>query len=322
MDGTSSWPRVSVLDQSPITDHLDRTAALQESLRLAQVAERQNYRRIWYAEHHRSSSFASPAPEIMAALALERTARIRVGTGGILLPLYEPQKVAETMGLLQRIHGDRLDVGIGRAASRSEDFPRKLAALIMRMPEFMPWTATEPVRRVWLLGAGGSSAALAAELGTGYVQGHFLAPSATLRAMRSYRTAIGDGGGHTVIAVRAVTAPTAGRARALAHAAALWRARKDLGVDSPIPCLDRAAQDGEWSEQERIRAATRETGIVHGLPSEVRDQLLALAEKHRAEEIMVNTLASDPEDRDTSYTLLAEAFGHRAGTSSGAQESP
>lgn len=299
---------LSVLDQSPISDHLDRTEALQQSLKLAELAEREGYRRIWYAEHHHSQSFASPAPEMMTALALERTTQIRVGTGGILLPLYAPQKVAETMGLLQQVHGDRVDIGIGRAGLRPEDFPEKLADLLRLLPEGTSQTHTEPERRVWMLGAGGSSAPLAAHLGAGYVQGHFLSPSSTPRGMQSYWNAVGDDDAFAIIAVRAVTAPTAERARQLAAATALWRARKDTGIDSPIPSLDRAARDNEWSEAERTRAKTRESGIIYGTPEDVREQLLALAAEHRAREIMVNTLTSDPEDRNTSYRLLAEAF--------------
>lgn len=308
MTGSTAPVTLSVLDQSPITDHLDRTDALQESLRLAERAEREGYRRIWYAEHHHSMSFASPAPETMTALALERTTRIRVGTGGILLPLYTPQKVAETMGLLQQVHGDRVDIGIGSAALHTNDFPHKVETLLSRLPEGMPQTLTEPEHRVWVLGAGGTSAPLAANLGTGYVQGHFLSPSSTPRGMRAYWDGVGKRPGFAVIAVRAVTADTAEKAQRLAAATALWRARKDLNFDSAIPSLDRAERDREWSDEERARAVTREAGIIHGTPEDVRDQLLALAEQHRASEIMVNTLTSDPADRDASYTLLAEAF--------------
>ncbi|AHI20877.1 MULTISPECIES: MsnO8 family LLM class oxidoreductase [Actinomycetes] len=312
MTGSTTPVTLSVLDQSPITDHLDRTEALQESLRLAERAEREGYRRIWYAEHHHSMSFASPAPETMTALALERTTRIRVGTGGILLPLYTPQKVAETMGLLQRVHGDRVDIGIGRAALHTNDFPHKVETLLSRLPEGMPQTVTEPEHRVWVLGAGGTSAPLAASLGAGYVQGHFLSPSSTPRGMRAYWDEVGKKPGFAVIAVRAVTADTAEKAQRLAAAAALWRARKDLNYDSPIPSLEHAERDKEWSDEERARAVTRENGFIHGTPEHVRDQLLALAEQHRASEIMVNTLTSDPADRDASYTLLADAFDQAA----------
>lgn len=109
-----------------------------------------------------------------------------------------------------------------------------------------------------------------------------------------------------------MTADTAEKAQRLAAAAALWRARKDLNYDSPIPSLEHAERDKEWSDEERARAVTRENGFIHGTPEHVRDQLLALAEQHRASEIMVNTLTSDPADRDASYTLLADAFDQAA----------
>ncbi len=90
--------KLSILDQVPLTQHTPTLpAALSSGLQLAQDAEALGYHRIWFAEHHNSTSFASAAPEMMAALALERTSRIRVGTGAILLPYYPAHKVIETM---------------------------------------------------------------------------------------------------------------------------------------------------------------------------------------------------------------------------------
>lgn len=87
----------------------------------------------------------------------------------------------------------------------------------------------------------------------------------------------------------------------------LWRARKDLGHDGPIPSAE-STERHAWTEQERARAKARAQGIVTGTPEQVHAQLDALGQAHGAEEIMINTLTSDPEDRLASYRLLAEQF--------------
>ncbi|MGX1591322.1 LLM class flavin-dependent oxidoreductase [Glutamicibacter sp. NPDC055491] len=114
--------RLSILDQIPLTEHAPTAGqAMSSGLQLAEDAEALGYHRIWFAEHHHSKSFASAAPEMMTALALERTETIRVGTGAILLPYYQAQKVSEAMGLLAAVHSDRVDIGVGRDKPQAEE---------------------------------------------------------------------------------------------------------------------------------------------------------------------------------------------------------
>lgn len=212
--------RLAVLDQVPVTDHTPTPAgALASSLRLAQEVDTLGYHRIWFAEHHHSASFASSAPEMMAALALERTATIRVGTGGILLPLYQATKVIEVMGLLGMVHGDRVDTGVGRAALDDPAYAEKIHALVGALGAEHPAVPGEPDGRVWVLGAGGSAAPLAGDLGAGYVHGHFFVPRGGEEATAAYREASTTTGHrpHTVLAVRAITAASteAGRGDAV-----------------------------------------------------------------------------------------------------------
>ncbi|MEV6308421.1 LLM class flavin-dependent oxidoreductase [Streptomyces sp. NPDC051840] len=94
--------RLSVLDQSPIGEGFGHADALRHTVESAKAADALGYHRYWLAEHHRSQSFAGNAPEVLAGLVLENTERLRVGTGGILLPRYQPDKVAEAMGLPDR----------------------------------------------------------------------------------------------------------------------------------------------------------------------------------------------------------------------------
>lgn len=301
--------RLSILDQVPLTEHIPTPAeAIASGLRLAQDAEDLGYHRIWFAEHHQSRSFVSPAPEMMTALALERTTRIRAGTGGILLPLYPVQKVIEVMGMLGQAHGDRVDTGIGRAALDDPDYGEKIAALVRELGLLHKPVPGEPEGRVWVLGAGGSAAPLAGGLGAGYAHGHFFVPRGGEAATAAYREASGpDHAPHTVLAVRTVTAEDPERAQTLADAMLWWRVRKDLGSDGPIPSAETAARH-EWTDQERTRGKARAQAIVTGTPDQVHAELAALAHAHGVEEIMVNTLTSDPDDRRESYRLLAERF--------------
>ena len=302
--------RLSVLDQVPVTEHVpDRADAVAHGLRLAQDVETLGYHRIWFAEHHRSASFASPAPEMMAALALERTSTIRVGTGGILLPFYQAAKVIEVMGLLGQVHGDRVDTGVGRAALDDPAYAEKIHALVGALGAEHPAVPGEPDGRVWVLGAGGSAAPLAGDLGAGYVHGHFFVPRGGEKATAAYRDASTTKchRPHTVLAVRAITAEDPERAQQLADAMLLWRARKDLGYDGPIPSAGATATH-PWTDAERTRAKARSTAIIAGTPDVVAQRLHDLAKDHSADEVMINTLTSDPDDRLSSYRLLAEQF--------------
>ncbi|WP_404287826.1 LLM class flavin-dependent oxidoreductase [Glutamicibacter arilaitensis] len=302
--------RLSILDQVPLTEHAPtRAAALSSGLDLAQDADALGYHRIWFAEHHNSQSFASAAPEMMTALALERTAKIRIGTGAILLPYYSAQKVTETMGLLAAVHPDRVDTGVGRASLSDPHYAAKVASLVHELDASHPASNSEPAGRVWVLGAGGSSAPLPGMLGAGYVHGHFLRPTGGEAATKAYREAAIASGHtpHTVLAVRFVTAETEEQARALAEALLLWRVRKDFGHDGPIPSTSTAARY-QWSIQERSRAQERSQALIVGTPTKVRAELLDLADSHGADELMLNTLTSDPEDRLNAYRLLADAL--------------
>lgn len=301
--------RLSILDQVPITEHTSAAKALDSGLRLAAEAEEMGYYRIWFAEHHRSASFASTAPEMMTALALERTRRIRVGTGGILLPLYPVSKVVEVMGLLGQVHGDRIDTGVGRAALDDPYYAEKIATLVCELGAQHDQVPSEPTGRVWVLGAGGSAAPLAGSVGAGYAHGHFFVPRGGEAATAAYRAAAHDHrhGPQTVLAVRMVTAETTERARELAETMLLWRARKDLGHDAPVPSVETTRRH-HWSAQEQTRAKARATAIIAGTPEQACAELSALAEAHGANEVMINTLTSDPEDRLVSYRLIAAQF--------------
>ncbi len=107
--------KLSVLDQSPVRAGSDPYSALQETIKLAQLTDELGYYRYWVAEHHASDALAGCSPEVLLGRLGAETKKMRIGSGGIMLPHYSPYKVAENFKLLQTLYPDRVDLGIGRA---------------------------------------------------------------------------------------------------------------------------------------------------------------------------------------------------------------
>ena len=106
---------LSVLDQSPISEGMSGAQALANTLDLARLADSLGYHRYWVAEHHGGPMLAGPSPEVLIGPIAAATSRIRVGSGGVMLPHYSPLKVAETFSVLSALFPGRIDLGIGRA---------------------------------------------------------------------------------------------------------------------------------------------------------------------------------------------------------------
>src|SRR5579884_2299358 len=193
--------RVSVLDQSPISEGAAAAKALQNTLDLARLIDQLGYHRYWVAEHHGGPMLASASPEALIGPIADATKRIRVGSGGVMLPHYSPLKVAETFTILSALYPGRVDLGIGRAAGTDplttyalqrdrrqaapDDFPQQLAELLGYLEESLPADHTfarlagvlpgrPELPAVWLLGSSPQSAIWAAELGLPYAFADFI----------------------------------------------------------------------------------------------------------------------------------------------------
>src|SRR6476661_5821461 len=196
--------RLSVLDQSPISEGSTGSQALQNTIDLARLADELGYTRYWVAEHHGGPMLAGPSPEALIGPIAAATSSIRVGSGGVMLPHYSPFKVAETFSLLSALYPGRIDLGIGRASGTDplttlalqrdprqaapDDFPQQLAELLAYLGDDLP--ADHPFRRlsgilpgrpeqpeVWLLGSSPQSAIWAAEVGLPYAFADFINPA-------------------------------------------------------------------------------------------------------------------------------------------------
>src|SRR3954452_1345910 len=195
--------RISVLDQSPISEDSSGPEALRNTIDLAQLVDSLGYTRYWVAEHHGGSMLAGPSPEALIGPIASATRRLRVGSGGVMLPHYSPFKVAETFSLLAGLYPGRIDLGIGRAAGTDpmtthalqrdrrttmpDDFPEQLEELLAYYEDKIP--ASNPLARlakvlpgrpetpdVWLLGSSPQSALWAADLGLPYAFADFINP--------------------------------------------------------------------------------------------------------------------------------------------------
>jgi luciferase family oxidoreductase group 1 len=334
--------RLGVLDQSPVISGHSPAKAIAETVSLACLAEELGYHRYWLAEHHAIAALADPCPEILTARVASATSRIRVGTGGVLLPYYSPLKVAETFRMLEALFPGRIDLGLGRAPGGD---PRTALALLDgrfegadRMPQqvqdlvgFLDRTldsrhphasvkaqpAGDASPEVWLLGSSDFSGALAAQLGLRFAFAHFISAhggDAVARAYRErYRPSAREPLPWSLVCVFVICAKTRAEAEQLAASIDLRRLHMARGIDAPVPTTEEARAH-RYSLQERAYVEQQRARLVHGDPAEVRDKLVALKEAFRADEIMIITITGDYESRRTSYRLVAEAFStHREG---------
>jgi luciferase family oxidoreductase group 1 len=212
--------KLSVLDQSPISEGMTGADALRNTIDLAQLCDELGYHRFWLAEHHGGPMLAGPAPEVLIGPVASATQRIRVGSGGVMLPHYSPFKVAEAFSVLAGLYPDRIDLALGRASGTDplttfalqrdrtkampDDFPQQLAELLahleddlpedhpfVRLPAFLPGRPHVP--EVWLLGSSPQSAIWAAQLSLPYAFADFINPEGKDIA-RSYQERFEDGG--------------------------------------------------------------------------------------------------------------------------------
>jgi luciferase family oxidoreductase group 1 len=318
------------------------TESLRASVDLARLADEVGYTRYWLAEHHASSPFAGPAPEVLAATIAATTDRIRVGTGGVLLPHYSPLKVAEVFRVLAALHPDRIDLGVGRApggvASRllrpdldqvePSDFIDQLVTLqgFLGHREFPPAHPYRQVRimpevdatpPVWLLGTSHTSAELAGRLSLPYVFGHFATPGATRAAVEHYRATFVPSAitpnPQVIVGVGVYCADTAKQAQHLFASQHLFRLRMSRNVLAPVPTPEEAIAELRDVPEDRdvtpdpARTEHEWPRYFVGDPDQVAKQLDGMATELGVTEVMALTSIHDQAARRRSYQLLAGA---------------
>jgi luciferase family oxidoreductase group 1 len=338
--------KLSIVDQSPVSAGSTPADALRNSIELAQLADQLGYERYWIAEHHGMEALASPAPEILITRIAAETSRIRVGSGGVMLPHYSPYKIAETFRMLHALYPNRIDLGIGRAPGgthleslalrrdpdgsrlNADDFPERLAELLaflnqgqdkaygfppnhryrrLRVSPEMPGSPD-----VWLLGSSLWSASAAAQFGLPYAFAHFIDPEPTRIAIEQYRVHFTPSERRAepqaIVALGVMCAETRDEANRLLSSARLFRRRIRMGDLRPIPSVEDALRELGPDASARYEQSSEWPRYIVGDPESVRAQLTDIATALNIDEIMIVTIAHDHQARLRSYKLLAEAF--------------
>jgi luciferase family oxidoreductase group 1 len=327
---------LSVLDQSPIISGHTPAHAVAETVKLAQAADALGYHRYWLAEHHAVAALADPCPEILLTRVASATERIRVGTGGVLLPYYSALKVAEVFRMLEALFPGRIDLGLGRAPggdlrtaqalssgqyTAADHFAEQVQDLVGFLDDALPadhayaqvkaMPAGPAAPPIWLLGSSDYSGALAAALGLRFAFAHFINAQGGDLVARAYRErfrpSARETSPHAVVCCFVICAETAAEAEKLAASVDLRRLHMAQGLNTPIPTLAEA-QAQTYSERELAYIRAQRARAVIGDPRQVRERLLQLRGQFDADELMLLTITGDYASRLRSYELLAREF--------------
>ncbi|MGW7520697.1 MsnO8 family LLM class oxidoreductase [Streptomyces sp. NPDC054796] len=320
---------MSVLDRALTREGEHPGQALRETVRFARDAEALGYHRFWVAEHHGVPGVAGSAPTVLASAVASATSRIRVGTGGVMLPNHQPLVVAEQFGVLESLFPGRIDMGLGRSVGFTDgvrkalgvgkDAAERFGEQITELLGYFDGGNTvravpaEGLRVPAFLLAIGSGADLAARHGLPLVIGVHRDESRTLAAIERYRAAFRPSAQapepYVVASVNAAAAATAEQAETLQipEAWATVRSRTH-GVFAPmIPAADVLARD--MTERERTFYDEARASQVRGTAEETARALAGLAARTGADELLLTLNTYDPADRLDSYRRLARATG-------------
>jgi luciferase family oxidoreductase group 1 len=336
--------KVSVLDQSPIRKGGTAADAVRETIELAKITERLGYSRYWLAEHHNTTSFAGSTPEVLIARVAAETSRIRVGSGGIMLPHYSPLKVAENFRMLETMYPGRVDLAIGRAPGSDGRtavalqagpqawdvgvFPQQAELLRHYLEEsagIAAWPADHPYRQIhasprgpgmpemWMLASSVNGAVYAAELGLPLSFAHFISPDGGgPDAAAVYRERFKphrDGDKPRVsVAIFAIAADTDEETERLALTRNLWVMQLLRNQAGPFPSPEEAAAY-PFTEADRVQIRAISARGVTGTADKVKAGLEKLVAAYGADELIVLSITYEFAARVRSYELVAEAFG-------------
>ena len=276
---------MGVLDQSPIASGSTGAQALANTLDLARLADERGYSRYWVAEHHGGPMLAGTSPEALIGPIAASTTRLRVGSGGVMLPHYSPFKVAETFSVLSGLFPGRIDLGLGRTDGTDDpiaafalqrdrehrapdDFPQQLVELLgyldgqmapehpfANLPALLPGRPEGPAP--WLLGSSAQSAIWAAQLGLPYAFGDFINPGGGVDIVKLYRERFAASRRlsepRVIVAVWALCADSADEAERLAASARMVATLARRGRHMPVPPVDTAVRFVERRMRSRPR---------------------------------------------------------------------
>lgn len=328
---------LSILDLSPVAAGSSGAQALRNTLDLARMADGLGFTRYWVAEHHNMASIASSAPDIMIGQIAAATSRMRVGSGGVMLPNHAPLMVAERFKVLEALFPGRIDLGLGRApgtdqatsyllrrrqgVSEEDDFLDRFNELMLLetrgFPPNHPFATVQampsdvPLPPIYLLGSSDYSAQLAGQIGAAFAFAHHFATFPAEEAMRLYRDSFKASVSHdkpyAIVGTHVVCADTDEEAERLAATVDLNFALRAKGERPPLASPEDALAY-DYTPADRARIAQNRTKLSVGSPTTVMTKLKSLIAVTQADEVMVTTMIYDHDARKHSFELLAKAF--------------
>ncbi|CAM2946396.1 LLM class flavin-dependent oxidoreductase [Paenibacillus sediminis] len=321
----------SVLDLSPIVEGGNPSESFKNTLELARLAEKLGYNRYWIAEHHNMPFIASSATSVVIGHVAAGTSKIRVGSGGIMLPNHSPLVIAEQFGTLESLFPGRIDLGLGRAPgtdqrtahalrrdySNGDDFPEQLAELRAYFnPELAP--RRNHVRAIpgeglnipiWLLGSSGFSAELSARLGLPFAFASHFSPGYTIPALGLYRSSFEPSDTldkpYAMVGVNVIAADTDEEATRLYTTLQQQFLNLIRGNEVPLqPPVDNIDQLITRYEKEALQQQLGSS--IVGSPATVKAKLQKFLDETQADEIMVISQIFDHKARLHSYEIVSE----------------
>jgi luciferase family oxidoreductase group 1 len=328
--------QLSILDQTPIRRGSNAAEALQESIALVRLADEWGYTRYWLSEHHNTITLAGAAPEVLIARLAAESKRIRLGSGGIMLPNHSTLKVAENFKLLEALYPQRIDLGVGRAPggdritaqllNPSNTFdPQEYIQQISDLQDFLtdnpnynniqgkvraiPQIDTVP--EMWMLTSSGESAYLAAHSGMALSFAQFINPVGGKEAISIYRQRFKPSAQlktpKASVGVFAFCSEDEQKAEQVQAVMDYRLLSFEKGRFDEIPTYE-VARKYNYTENERQRVLFNRQRTIIGTPNVVKEKMIALAAELDVPEVIVSTFSETREDRFNSYKLLAEIF--------------
>ncbi|MDO5496129.1 MAG: LLM class flavin-dependent oxidoreductase [bacterium] len=329
---------LSILDLVSVSEGQDAGEAIGHAMEAAVLADRLGYERLWYAEHHNTEAVASAATQVLIGRAAGLTSRIRVGSGGVMLPNHAPLMVAEQYGTLAQLFPGRIDLGLGRAPgtdrmtahalNRTSADPQAFAEAVWDLVGWFSGGRSHSINieagvaagtnvPIWVLGSTTSGASIAGQLGLPFsIAAHF-APDQVEDAIAVYRQMFTTDAPtsqisepRVMVGVNVLVAETDEEAQFQfsTHQQMFLSVRRGTRhkLLPPVP----VAKVGSVSEVQALDSMLRVRAV--GSPETVRRGLESLVERTGADELITTTYTYDPAVRLESIRLLAEAWGLEA----------
>jgi luciferase family oxidoreductase group 1 len=327
---------LSILDYSPVDEGSNAHEALWQTTELAKLADSLGFKRFWVSEHHFVDSVANSSPEILMMHLATSTKIIRIGSGGVMLPHYSSYKVAENFRMMEALHPNRIDIGIGRSPSfpivnqalnegknRHPSYEQQVVDLKKYFTDntegehryqrliATPRIPTKP--EMWMLGTGKKGAEVAAGLGTGYVFAHFAKPGMegtqiVKRYVTDFQPSAFQQHPTSIIALFTIVGESEEEAEDLAKAFDLWLYFVESNPQPPYyPSIQTAKSRGfSLTEEHKVRQNRKR--MIIGTPNLVKEEIEKIAEAYETDEIMIVPIVSGIENRKKVIQLLAEEF--------------